>query len=218
MTVFLVILAVVALLVVSLMLSNFGKNPSSKTASQLERELILHDQVLASTNSASNSYSERLSRKNAVEAELQKRQTVGAVPSQPSEANISADEIRNKVTTGFNEGLQRAQLEGKDNAKVLEAALVGGLLNRLVGVDGWSSVGPIVIKATMMEILPFKHVGSSDECLQALAEYAVWCEMPNEADTDLVREAVIRFAEYIPAEDKNDFQASSLPWARLLPI
>jgi|GEM_PF-5475661 len=202
-----------------LLFSNFGKDPTKKTTSQLEREHALHDQVISTTDTTSSAYQRRSEARDRVEKELQRR-GAGQEPPVPSEpAALPPGEIRRTVAAGYEEGWLKSKSEGKDDEKALETALVSGLLNRLVGIDGWSAIAPEMVQAMMMETMPFKFAGSRDACRSALIEYAVWREHPVEADTAIVGRAVSSMAHQM--EDSGSIELleslrSIMPWAAFL--
>lgn len=203
-----------------LMLSNFGKNPSRKTTSQLEREQRLHNRVITTTDVTSSAYQRRSDARNKAEKEFRRRKTEQAESNLPKQAPMATSGIRDVVSAGYEEGWRRAKSEGKDDKKALETALVSGLLNRLVGVDGWFAIAPELVQAMMVEIMPFMFAGSPDECRKALIEYAVWREVPTEAHTELVQRSVTAMAEDLRTSGDADFLATlgSLPvaWTKLM--
>lgn len=203
-----------------LMISNFGKDPTKKTNSQLERELALHDQVVATTDVNSNAYQQRAEARERVVKELQRRNAKLEDPKSPEIATMTASDIRRIVSTGYEEGWRKSKSEGKDDNKALETALVSGLLNRLVGMDGWSAIAPEMVQSMMMETMPFKFAGSPDECRRALIEYAVWREHPDETDANIVESAVSSMAQQMKASGSTDLlescRSSQLPWTTFI--
>ena len=103
-----------------LMFSNFGKDPTKKTTSQLERELALHDQVIATTDVTSSAYQRRSEARDRVEKELQRRGTSQVHPAPSEPATLPAGDIRKVVAAGYEEGWRRSKSEGKDDKKALK--------------------------------------------------------------------------------------------------
>lgn len=204
-----------------LLLSDFGKNPTRKTDSQLQRELALHDRVIATTDATSSTYQDRIAARNKVAEELMRRTSASMETNVSGQCGMAADEIRAVVSTCYEEGWRRAKAEGKGEKEALETALVSGLLNRVVGIDGWSSIAPEMVGAMAMEVIPFKFAGSDDECRQALIEYCVWRELPNAADTALVQQSITAMAEHMRSSGHGEFLSSlaslNVAWTKLLP-
>jgi hypothetical protein len=210
-----VIVLVVVVVILLLLFSSFGKNPAAKTTEQLEKELELHNRVISLTNPTSNSLSSRLEARNNIEAELKSRRQ-NSETSKQTECDVSESDIRKLVASGFEVAWQKAKQEGKNDEVACETALVGGLLNRIVRSEGWDSVSPTVVQSIMLETLPFKNLGSRDDSLDALVEYAVWREFPENANKAKIQFAVSIF------EDKADkgfvmgIKSSDFAWTKLL--
>ncbi|MRG74076.1 hypothetical protein GH722_20145 [Alphaproteobacteria bacterium HT1-32] len=136
-------------------------------------------------------------------------------------SELTDDEIRKLVTAGYEEGWRRSKLKLKDDEDAHETALLSGLLGRISGPNEWSSIPHEIAQAIMMETLPFKFSGSHAEGRLALIEYAVWREVPSQADAALVQRSVTAMVENMKNSGDTDFLLSvkkmPLPWIKLLP-
>lgn len=207
-----------ALLVLVLMLSNFGRDPSKKTTEQLQSVLNLHYKKLSYCTPGTELYARASKELRAVEEELERRNSATKQGIEAAIQNATtgmADDIRLAAKRAYERGWQKAEAQGKDKRKCSETALVSALLDRMDAAPTQEAV-----EAAMLEILPF-NVLPSEAGRDALVEYIVWRDYPQLADAEKVRTGIHSAAEKMKADGADEFLADlrSLPfaWTKLLP-
>ena len=216
---FLLVAAGIVLVIVILMASNFGKNPSRKTTSQLWREMDLHNQIIKNIPLSSPKLSKAIADMEIVETELKRRGVIAATPVQSAEhMQISSEDLRAIADKGYTEGWSKAKAEGKTDKQAHETALVSTLLSRLQEEPDAPPITEQVVAALCMEILPF-NVISQEDGREAIIEYVVWREYAQKADVESLKKAIDSGLSMMRETGGSDFADGLLkgpfPWISL---
>jgi hypothetical protein len=207
-----------AVLIGGLSVSFFRRRLAWRSDAWLDREFARRSEALDGLNPRSDEFLEAARVRDAVLAELDRRQRHREPKPLPA-IDRSPEWLRSIAEAAYEEGWHKAESIGKEAGRCHETALVNVLYERWQNEPGAPAAGKAIFQAFMLESLPFNALPVR-RGRDAMVEYMVWREFPEAADAALIEPVVKEAVERMQAKRGDNvvvrLKATPLPWMQFL--